>query len=410
MSWLARSIATSLRLDDDDANPPDSDNFAEKVAAGGTDSDRSDDDEEYADEQRGGGMKEDLSELKQTLTRQIWGVASFLAPPPPPPLPNRHQRPDLFAVDRDSAVSDEEIEVDSAKCRSGGYRDLGQMLPFRLEDQIGGAVGITEESLAFASNIAHHPETWLDFPLSEEDDIDDFDMSDAQCKHAEAVERLVPRLAALRIELCPVHMSWGYFWKVYFVLLYSRLNRHDAEMLSTQQLAEARSLWMQELQKRLKPESFQIRSSTLYEKESSCSYADDFIPYSPRFRKYTDNLTSSFQPATCAATELEIEKYPVVSSDSPMVDKSVIREESVTQTREKGAVAGPSSKGSFRQFDDDDDGDAWLEQQSVDGYCGPTIFFGTDDDVSFSDLEDDCTTPMKSKSPVKYSDVSPKAS
>lgn len=172
MSWLARSIATSLRLDDDDANPPDSDNFAEKVAAGGTDSDRSDDDEEYADEQRGGGMKEDLSELKQTLTRQIWGVASFLAPPPPPPLPNRHQRPDLFAVDRDSAVSDEEIEVDSAKCRSGGYRDLGQMLPFRLEDQIGGAVGITEESLAFASNIAHHPETWLDFPLSEEDDID----------------------------------------------------------------------------------------------------------------------------------------------------------------------------------------------------------------------------------------------
>lgn len=66
--------------------------------------------------------------------------------------------------------------------------------------------------------------------------LSDFDMSDAQCKHAEAVERLVPRLAALRIELCPAHMSKGNFWMVYFVLLYSRLSRHDAEMLSTQQV------------------------------------------------------------------------------------------------------------------------------------------------------------------------------
>lgn len=46
------------------------------------------------------------------------------------------------------------------------------IMSFRFEDQIGGAVGITEESLAFATNIAHHPQTWLAFPLSEEDDID----------------------------------------------------------------------------------------------------------------------------------------------------------------------------------------------------------------------------------------------
>lgn len=170
MSWLARSIATSLRLDDDD-DDDDSHRITTDVAdatdAVDNDSDQSD------DEQRGGGgMKEDFSELKQTLTRQIWGVASFLAPPPPPPLPNRHQRTDLSAGDRNLSIFDEGNEVDSGKCRSGGYRDLAQMLPYRLEDQIGGAVGITEESLAFASNIAHHPETWLDFPLSEEDDID----------------------------------------------------------------------------------------------------------------------------------------------------------------------------------------------------------------------------------------------
>ncbi|MFS7970276.1 hypothetical protein Hanom_Chr09g00819121 [Helianthus anomalus] len=29
------------------------------------------------------GVKEDLSEITKTLTRQLWGIASFLAPPPP---------------------------------------------------------------------------------------------------------------------------------------------------------------------------------------------------------------------------------------------------------------------------------------------------------------------------------------
>lgn len=62
-------------------------------------------------------------------------------------------------------------------------------------------------------------------------------MSDAQQEHALAVERLAPRLAALRIELCPGHMSEGCFWKIYFVLLHSRLNKHDAELLSTPQVS-----------------------------------------------------------------------------------------------------------------------------------------------------------------------------
>lgn len=74
----------------------------------------------------------------------------------------------------------------------------------------------------------------------------DFDMSDAQQEHALAVERLAPRLAALRIELCPSHMSEGCFWKIYFVLLHPRLSKHDAELLSTPQvcyLAQSCSLW-----------------------------------------------------------------------------------------------------------------------------------------------------------------------
>ncbi|KAF9603144.1 hypothetical protein IFM89_034154 [Coptis chinensis] len=58
------------------------------------------------------------------------------------------------------------------------------------------------EVLTFARNIAMHPETWLDFPLADDEDSDDFDLSDAQQEHALAVERLAPRLAALRIEIC----------------------------------------------------------------------------------------------------------------------------------------------------------------------------------------------------------------
>lgn len=64
----------------------------------------------------------------------------------------------------------------------------------------------------------------------------DFDLSDAQQEHALAVESLAPRLAALRIELCPGYMSEGCFWKIYFVLLQPRLNKHDADLLITPQV------------------------------------------------------------------------------------------------------------------------------------------------------------------------------
>ncbi|KAJ0683903.1 putative BSD domain-containing protein [Helianthus annuus] len=60
-----------------------------------------------------------------------------------------------------------------------------------------------------------------------------FELSDAQQEHALAVESLVPRLADLRIELCPGYMSESSFWKIYFVLLHPRLEPQAAELLST---------------------------------------------------------------------------------------------------------------------------------------------------------------------------------
>lgn len=64
----------------------------------------------------------------------------------------------------------------------------------------------------------------------------DFEMSDVQQEHALAIEQLVPRLAALRIELCPNHMSERCFWKIYFMLVYPRLDEKDAELLFSPQV------------------------------------------------------------------------------------------------------------------------------------------------------------------------------
>lgn len=71
--------------------------------------------------------------------------------------------------------------------------------------------------------------------------VADFELSDAQQEHALAVESLTPRLAALRIELCPGYMSEGSFWKVYFVLLHPRLEPQAAELLSTPEVSFLRN-------------------------------------------------------------------------------------------------------------------------------------------------------------------------
>lgn len=426
-SWLPRSLATNLHLDGEREEEEEDKNdvvshssksqgdeneisIYQEIDLEENGFDCNDVDSSDVNE-GGGGVKEDLSQLKETLTRQLWGVASFLAPsPPPPPPPPPPPTAEVWTVNSENldAVLD---RTDSAD-RSGSSGvseeeereyagDMGLFLEYSNyeveEDSLfDDAVGVTDEALGFARNIAHHPETWLDFPL-EEDDFDDFEISEAQQKHGFAVEHLAPRLAALRNELCPVHMSEGYFWMVYFVLLHTRLNKHDAELLSTPQLVEARAMWMRELQKKTKPDSDFFGMNTLLLKESTYSPREEFDSTSPE-----DAHCRFFMPQRSFAFEttpdIETEKLEHGSTEIQFIDKVVTEENPPSEILDKELVAGPSFKPPFLDYDEHEDD--WLQDiEESEGYSCTGILTRNEEEISFSDLEDDidCTMPVKSK-------------
>lgn len=210
MSWLARSIADTLGIDDDvdqsgderdqpqgveDVYISELDSSAREAESDGF-KEEEETDEDCDDPSR--GVKEDFTELKQTLTRQFWGVASFLAPPaPPPPPPPRLDRKerdlndeDVYCDGKGEILADEEEEElhldEGMNLRNGSdfeeETDIASSIldtnaaPSSVEeeeeDEVLDVVGITEEVLTFGRNIAMHPETWLDYPIEEEDDPD----------------------------------------------------------------------------------------------------------------------------------------------------------------------------------------------------------------------------------------------
>ncbi|KAF9678155.1 hypothetical protein SADUNF_Sadunf07G0005500 [Salix dunnii] len=233
MEWLARSIANSLNLDDDD----DEEDFS-----------LTESDQQQRKSTTPRGLKEDLTDLKQTLSSQFWGVASFLSPQPSENDPHPDEDDAIAGIRSDFAEIGGKFKSGISKLSTNKTvseftkiaSDLLQLGPDSNDDEIETiettALGVTEEVVGFARDVAMHPETWLDFPIPRVQYFEEFDISAAQQEHALAVERLAPRLAALRIELCPRYMSEGCFWKIYFVLLHPRLTKHDAQLLSTPQV------------------------------------------------------------------------------------------------------------------------------------------------------------------------------
>ncbi|GAB2293752.1 hypothetical protein Dimus_027965 [Dionaea muscipula] len=455
MSWLARSLANTLGIDDvagdvvDDTHiNPSTTGDAESSSFSKQQDERHQHRQRTAEDDQPGSpvrrVKDDLSEFTETLTRQLWGVANFLAPPPPSksasdghrlpvrrPNPDRQEQSDPSVSDDDESAVDADVVsirgrslVTEGRCpdefgrfsdddrggATGNPRSVdsqglhhhsshNRIVWIYKDDErlVREAVGITDEVLAFAGNIAHHPETWLDYPIEEEEDLDDFVMSEAQKMHALAVQRLTPMLAALRIELCPAHMSDGYFWKVYFVLLHSRLNKHDAELLLTPQVVEARAKWMQELQKQTKKDLEWHHCAPKSSYEDSADFLDENFTSMPSHIGYHSesigHRTYTSERASSSTTiDSEYERHRVLSSETDFLEKSVTEENSASGRADMNIIPACSmAKLLLQSFDDnDDDDDDWPEDDfSGHRKSATAIPIGIDDDVSFSDLEDD---------------------
>lgn len=453
MAWLARSFTSHFQEE------PDEEEQGEKS---GTEKDQ------------GRGMKEDLSELTRSFTKQLWGVASFLAPPPAttdaaaakpvdssaalgsslgPSASDGYVEREVVDQTHDAENSVHGDTSDNTQRLMGIRSDIAEisgsvrtglsrfssnkavheisklatnLLPFRRDsegddDEEGeeeksgeiekksliSAVGITEEVLTFARNISMHPETWLDFPLfNDEDDLDDFDMSEIQREHAFAIEHLAPRLAALRTELCPGYMSEGRFWKIYFVLLHSRLNKQDALMLSTPQIVEARGMLMQELQNRTKDQRGHIVSDISYSEEKN-----SFLPQLHTFSKQSNNLEKndksesfkivSLQAATSVASkDFQIEdQTAVTSTQRGIFSDQVHNEEPLIQN--KTVLSGTVKLSEYKY--EEEEVDDWLEEEPAGTDVPVTTRSGleNEEDVSFSDLEDEDDANMQ----ATYSNV-----
>ncbi|KAG2327178.1 hypothetical protein Bca52824_009906 [Brassica carinata] len=393
MAWLARSIANSLKLDEDDED-------VEKKPQSG---DESVQNQTVSESQSPRGVKEDISELTKTLRSQFWGVASFLSQPPN--LQESNQSPDREGEEEEDEDLIAGIRNDFAEIGGRfrtGISKLSENLP--VSDftkmasnflQLGSegvdpkdVIGVTEELVAFVRDLALRPETWLDLPLPDEDDDDDdtfngFEMTDDQHDHALAVERLVPSLASLRIELCPEYMTENCFWMIYFVLVHPNLSQHDSLLLSTPQVLEARAMLSHELGK--------INRAPV-EGESSQSNAAVVEPLAMPYNPSQESLVAK----TVNPQEFETDKHPVESKEEiQVVDKSVIEE------RNSSTDSSSSSRFVNVQAEDveEEDADDWLnDEESSDAVSGmeggvttkhPLGEEDEEEDVSFSDLEED---------------------
>ncbi|KAF8393152.1 hypothetical protein HHK36_021393 [Tetracentron sinense] len=364
MSWFSISLPNPFKFQESDE-----DNLKEETVS----------EEEEESSSHGGGVKEDLSELGQTIGRQLWGVASFLAPPP------------VTVTASDPSVSSSSqtllgIRSDFAEI-SGSFKSGFSLLsPNKAVNQIsrlasnllllekeedsgndgneslaedppgGGIVGVTDEVLEFVREISMRPEFWMNFPLSLDDgnlmpfflllflsvcsSLNYFDISDAQREHASTVECLAPSLAALRLRICPNYMNDGHFWMV----------------------VEARELLLQKLQN---------RPNTLVENSK------------------TDDLF-----------------VEVTSKGSSNI------EEDNNQVQEKEVLAETVNSAQQVHIDEQKNIEQWLEEEDIitgTSFDSPKQL-GNEEDVSFSDLEDDdddVSSRQPGLRPVQDTGISP---
>ncbi|CAI6006156.1 unnamed protein product [Closterium sp. NIES-65] len=313
--------------------------------------------EEDEEEEDGGetlleAAQEDIKAISSTLATGITGVGR---------LASR-----LFAA-TDAQLGRAEGSGGDGEYAEGAGAGMG-------EEEFGEAevaVGVTADVVQFAQNLSGHPETWIEFPLpDEEDEEEDFEVAGEQEEHIEAVEARVPRLVALRMELTPQHLSERRFWKIYFVLLHSRIPPAAAARLSTPPILRARDQVLAALRQ-----------------QSAAGMAGDSPSPSPS--------ADTGPIATAAAVASTADQGSTMQA--------------VTDAAGGGGQGAGSSAdvaAGVSNVRDEDADDDWLEEESgavlgggggggpVGGGAG-----GVDDgeDVSFSDLEDEDEEGGKAK-------------
>jgi len=203
MSWFARSIANTFQLDiDEDEHTKQqqslNNNENKNTSTGQKLEEEEEEDDSDSPSSPSRGVKEDLSEITKTLTRQFWGVASFLAPPPVDEQhsnqqPNRISDPSdpedvapeaISGIRRDfaeiggrfrSGISklSNNIDVSEITKLASSFLQLSPDGDDYVLSKEAEAIGVTDEVLTFVRDITMHPETWLDFPLpDDEDDVE----------------------------------------------------------------------------------------------------------------------------------------------------------------------------------------------------------------------------------------------
>jgi hypothetical protein len=210
----------------------------------------------------------------------------------------------------------------------------------------------------------------------------DFEMTEAQQEHANAVKHEAATLGALYTELCPNIISNGRFWQIYFVLLHSRLSKQDADLLSTPQIIRFRGL-LQQLQDK---EVAMGRSPAQSGEEELVAGSLD--------------VGNSSNKQQIVESDMEYITKNLVTTDA----HSIARQDSLAdaQKREQLLETNSAKSAALRLVDDETEVNEWLENSDDEEADGKAAIQGmvpqeqtnsggmenADEDVSFSDLED----------------------
>ncbi|KAK2644912.1 hypothetical protein Ddye_020107 [Dipteronia dyeriana] len=211
------------------------------------------------------GVKDDLSVIGATIGRQLRGVAAFLAPPP-----NTGQEPQPPQFDSSSSSSSQSqallgirndlVEIggsfksglsilSSNKAVTGISKFASNLLQF--QDQEDDRDGDFDEVPGITEEVVEFVKEISQRPACWTDFplslANDFEMSNAQREHTTTIERLVPSFMDLRIKLRS-YLGDSQFWMIYFILLLPRLDEQDFDLLSTAKIIETRNVLLQKLQ------------------------------------------------------------------------------------------------------------------------------------------------------------------